>query len=88
MLDHGEADDKLLAILVDDPLLGGIRELEGLPPILVERLMHYFSTYKLDRGSPSAVLVGAPYGRERAEAVVVAGLEDYRIAFPAADPKY
>jgi inorganic pyrophosphatase len=82
MLDHGEADDKLLAVLVDDPLLGHIRELEEVPQAIVERLLHYFSTYKLHRASPPNVTVGPPYGRGRAESVVSAALEDYRAAFP------
>jgi len=82
MLDHAEADDKLLTVLVDDPLLGHIRELEEIPQVIVERLLHYFSTYKLHRGAPANVTVGPPYGRRRAESVVSAALEDYRAAFP------
>jgi inorganic pyrophosphatase len=82
MLDHGEADDKLLAVLVDDPLLGHIREVEEIPQVLVQRLLHYFSTYKIHHGSPADVTVGSPYGRRRAESVVSAALEDYRAAFP------
>jgi inorganic pyrophosphatase len=82
MLDHGEADDKLLGVLVDDPLLGHIHEVEEIPRVLVERLLHYFSTYKMHRGSHPIVTVGPPYGRRKAESVVSAALADYRAAFP------
>ena len=45
---------------------------------LDERLRHYFATYKLRPGRPDEVVVGMPYGRAHAEAVVTASLEDYR----------
>lgn len=81
MSDGGEADDKLLAVMKGDPLLGDARELHDLPPVLVERLTHYFSTYKLKPGAPNAATLGEPYGRAHAEAVVRAALEDYVEAF-------
>ena len=34
---------------------------------------------------PDEVVVGPPYGRAHAEAVVAASLEDYRARFPGAD---
>ena len=60
------------------------REMEDVPADLVGRLTHYFSTYKLARGTPDPVQVGEPYGRAHAEKVVAASLEDYAEAFPAA----
>lgn len=83
MLDGGEADDKIVAILRDDPVFGAIRDIDDVPSVLVERLQHYFSTYKLRRGHAAGVVVGDPYGRERAEAVVSASLADYAERFPA-----
>lgn len=76
MLDGGEADDKIIAILSGDPVFGHIREIEDVPSDLVGRLSHYFSTYKL-RPETGSVRVGAPYGRTRAESVVAAALADY-----------
>lgn len=83
MIDAGQADDKIIAILSDDPVFGDIQELRDLPDILVGRLTHYFATYKLRPASAGAVVVGEPYGRAHAEAVVTASLEDYRQHFPA-----
>ena len=81
MLDGGQADDKILAVLQDDPLYGEIGELEDLPGVLVDRLIHYFSTYKLPRSGDHRVSVGDPYDRHHAESVVTAALSDYRREF-------
>ncbi len=81
MLDGSQADDKILGILRDDPLWGHVRELEDVPGVLVERLVHYFATYKLSPGDAPTVSVGSPYGRAHAEAVVAAALDDYAEAF-------
>lgn len=77
-VDRGEADDKLVAVLNNDLFWGGVREIGELPEILVDRLRHYFHTYKRGLGEPARVEVGAVYGRERAERVVAAAMEDYR----------
>ena len=49
----------------------------GVPAALVDRLQHYFSTYKLLPGSSSAVTVAGVYGRDHAMKVVQASIEDY-----------
>jgi inorganic pyrophosphatase len=84
MRDAGQADDKIVAILRDDPVFGGIRDIGDAPPALIGRLTHYFSTYKLRPESGGSVDVGAPYGRDHAEAVVSAALEDYGERFGGA----
>ena len=83
MVDGEEADDKIIAVMSNDPLLGHIRELEQLPDVLVERLMHYFSTYKQRPNEPSPSIVGDPYGRKHAAAVIEAAIADYRDEFLA-----
>ncbi len=84
MLDGGEADDKIIAVLENDLLYAEIDDLSGLPDILVERMRHYFSTYKLVAGQPATVSIEQVYGRERAERVVEASMQDYREKFGAA----
>lgn len=81
MVDGGLADDKIIGILRDDPVFGHIRSIEEVPEALIGRLMHYFSTYKLRPESAKPVLVGQPYDRSHAEAVVTASLDDYREHF-------
>ena len=78
LLDRGEADDKLIAVLEADFVWGGVTDVRELPPILVERLQHYFSTYKLVPGTQPQIAVQKVYGAEHAARVVEAALEDYK----------
>ena len=84
MLDDGEADDKILAVLVNDPAWGDARDIAEVPPLLVERLLHYFSTYKLRIGEASPTVIRDVYGFERAARVVEAALADYASVYPIA----
>jgi inorganic pyrophosphatase len=81
MLDAGEADDKIVAVLSGDPVWGGVRDIDALPIAIVERLRHYFQTYKSAPGGEVAVSVGPAYGRDHAEAVVRAAADDYAAEF-------
>jgi inorganic pyrophosphatase len=81
MIDAGEADDKILAVLRDDLVYGVIGEVDELPGALVDRLIHYFSTYKRPRTGQHTVSVGDPYSRAHAEAVITAAIQDYRDEF-------
>jgi inorganic pyrophosphatase len=81
MRDAGEADDKILAVLVNDDLWAEVEDISELPPALVERLRHYFATYKLVPGAEVTVALGESYGAEHAHAVVRAAMEDYRERF-------
>ncbi len=77
MVDDGEADDKIIAVLENDNVWGGVNELEDLPEILIERLRHYFSTYKLVPGQDANIFIEEVYSSEHALKVVEASLADY-----------
>lgn len=77
MLDREEADDKIVAVLREDAIWAQARDIGDLPTVLVERLQHYFATYKLRPGEPAHTEIRATYGRERALEVVRAALADY-----------
>ena len=77
MVDNGEADDKIIAVLDNDQFWKDAKEIEDVPPALLERLRHYFATYKLIPGQPSDVHIEKIYNREHALAVIEASLEDY-----------
>jgi inorganic pyrophosphatase len=81
MVDGGDADDKIIAVLNGDFVWGGIEDASALPPILLERLQHYFLTYKLVPGTPPRVRIDRVYGREHAHAVIRAAMEDYAEGF-------
>ncbi len=75
------ADDKIIAVLENDAIYGAASDIDDIPPRLVERLVHYFGTYKMIPGGPSPAFVQAVYGVSHAEQVVLAALEDYRERF-------
>jgi inorganic pyrophosphatase len=77
MVDHGEADDKIIAVLQNDPIWGKAEDIGAIPEILVERLRHYFSTYKLIPGQESLVHVERVFGCDHAKKVIKAAMEDY-----------
>jgi inorganic pyrophosphatase len=77
MVDHGEADDKIIAVLENDAVWGNADDLSAIPGILVERLRHYFATYKLIPGQESQVQIEQVYGCEHARDVVRASMLDY-----------
>jgi len=81
MIDNGEADDKIIAVLENDKFWETVNDVSQLPPVLVERLRHYFSTYKLVPGKESQTYIEAVYGHEHAEEVIMAAIADYDEAF-------
>ncbi len=77
MIDSGEADDKIVAVLAGDNIWGDVHDIEDLPNINAERLQHYFSTYKLVPGKEVDIKVDFIYGREEALKVIEASEKDY-----------
>lgn len=79
MIDKEEADDKIVAVLVNDAVYGNITDLAQVPPKVLNRLRHYFMTYKLSPETIGApVEIAGEYGRKEAQAVIKASLNDYR----------
>lgn len=78
MIDGGEADDKIIAVLDGDNIWGGVEDIDDLPPIKTERLQHYFSTYKLIPGKDVNIKVDTVYGRAEALKVIEAARTDYQ----------
>ncbi|HEY5647282.1 MAG TPA: inorganic pyrophosphatase [Pseudomonadales bacterium] len=81
MLDGGEADDKIVAVLANDEIWSEVRDISQLPERYVARLRHYFSTYKTLPGEPAMVEVGEPYSRQHAVRVIEAAIADYQEEF-------
>lgn len=87
MIDRGEADDKIIAVMRGDALYGEVEKIEDVPDAIIERLSHYFLTYKQmpseDRGSDTKVEITDVYGREEALEVIDRSTADYRDHFEA-----
>ena len=63
MLDGGEADDIIIAVLSNDAIWTNVADIGDLPDQLAERLRHYFVTFKTLPGDKPTVSVGSPYNR-------------------------
>ena len=77
MIDDGEADDKIIAVLENDNIWGDVQDIHDLPAIKTERLQHYFSTYKMEPGRDLDIKVDFVYDREEALKVIAAAEKDY-----------
>ena len=83
MIDKGETDDKILAVLKGDQSYGHYNDITEIPRAMMKRIKHYFLTYKDDPENiiENVVNIAAEYGREEALEVIKAGFEDYNIHF-------
>ena len=85
MVDKGEADDKIIAVMKGDAVYGGVQDLAELPEALRDRLRHYFLTYKqmpAPVGSERRTIeIAEMYGRDEARLVIDLTRQDYDEAF-------
>ena len=86
MIDEGEADDKIIAVMQRDAVFGEARDISDIPDSLIERLEHYFSTYKMVPGVPFNVTISGSYGREHALSVIQAAMADYDEEYGSSAP--
>lgn len=78
LIDHGEADDKIIAVLSDDPVFGGLDSIDDLPAPYLERIKHYFLSYKTMPGEEAKTSISHVYDRDEAYEVINASRNDYR----------
>ncbi len=74
MIDNDEADDKIIAVLWNDKFWEKANDVSDLPTVLVERLRHYFGTYKLVPGKESLTYIESVYNAEHAMEVIKAAI--------------
>ena len=78
MIDKGEADDKIIAVLKQDEVYGHMKDISECPETLVNRLKHYFLTYKNMPGQEKKVVeITHTYGSVEAKEVIVRSRNDY-----------
>jgi inorganic pyrophosphatase len=81
MIDKDESDDKIIAILNNDTVYGHINDVTELPGLVVDRLKHYFLTYKDLPGMESNVVITHTFGKEEAHEIIRRSMEDYHHKF-------
>jgi inorganic pyrophosphatase len=79
MIDGGEADDKIIAILKGDEVYNEWKSMDDCPDALINRLKHYFLTYKQMPGEvpQKTVEITHVYGKEEAHAIIQCSVNDY-----------
>jgi inorganic pyrophosphatase len=82
MIDGNQADDKIIAVMRDDAVYGNWRAISHCPATLVERLRHYFLTYKdAPDASERRVEITHVYDQHDAHEVIRRSQKDYRAEF-------
>ncbi len=83
MIDKNQADDKIVAVLADDPVYTTWKSITDCPSTVIERLRHYFLTYKDLPGSPEErkAEITHVYGVEEAHEVIKLSRDDYRDSY-------
>ena len=82
MIDGEQADDKIIAVLEADLAYGHIKDIKQCPRALVDRLKHYFLSYKQFPGNaPRRVEIVDVYDRVEALDVITRSFSDYQTKF-------
>ncbi len=81
MIDGNESDDKLVAVLNNDAVYMGYNDISELPEMVVDRLKHYFLTYKDLPGNPRDVEITDVFGKEDAHEIIKRSMNDYTKKF-------
>jgi inorganic pyrophosphatase len=88
MIDAAQADDKIVAVLESDLAYGGIEEVSDVPSGLIDRLKHYFLSYKqLPEDAPKKVEIVGVYDRAEALEVIRRSVLDYDREFAVGDKR-
>ena len=78
LLDHNQADDKIIAVLHKHGVYGDYNDISELPKEIIRRLVHYFTTYKDIPGENTKRMVFVnTYGAEEAHDIILRSMKDY-----------
>ncbi|ELR68021.1 Inorganic pyrophosphatase [Fulvivirga imtechensis AK7] len=83
MIDGGEADDKIIAILKGDEVYQNWHSIGDCPDSLINRLKHYFLTYKQMPGEApqKKTEIADIYDKETAYEVIQNSRKDYKLHY-------
>jgi len=82
MIDGDESDDKIIAVLKDDGVYGEYKSIKDCPQNIVDRLHHYFLTYKeAPKENLNKVEITHIYDQDEAYDVIRLSQQDYANRF-------
>lgn len=76
MVDSGEADEKMIAVPVDDPRFNEVKDLADVNPHTIKEIEHFFLTYKKIQNKE--VTVSGFKGKKEAQAAFERGIKLYK----------
>ncbi len=85
MLDGNESDDKIIAVLNNDAVYGDYKDITDCPELVIDRLKHYFLTYKDLPGKERDVEITHTFGIEEAHEIIRRSITDYNHKFDTLD---
>jgi inorganic pyrophosphatase len=78
LIDGTAADDKIIAVLEEDAAFGMLEDVAECPRPILDRLTHYFLTYKeMPAAEPRRIRIAEMYGGEEAQEVIRCSMHDY-----------
>ncbi len=80
MIDGGEADDKIIAVRESDMVYGEWNDVDDIPKPILNRILHYFLTYKEKPGATGEkeIEITHTYGKAEAFEVIKRSQADYK----------
>jgi len=82
LIDNGQADDKIIAVLDNDAIYSAYEDISDVPSPVIERLKHYFTTYKDIPGQTERkCFLTDIYDKEVAYDVIHRSIKDYNEKF-------
>lgn len=85
MIDGNEADDKIIGVLYGDAVYGDYKDINDVPELVIDRLKHYFLTYKDLPGNKANTEITHTYNIEEAHELILCSMEDYQNKFSSLD---
>ena len=81
MIDGNESDDKIIAVLNNDAVYGNYKDITDCPNLILDRLKHYFLTYKDLPGNKANTEITHTFGIDEAYEIIKKSMEDYNERF-------
>ncbi|MEA3504295.1 MAG: inorganic pyrophosphatase [Bacteroidota bacterium] len=81
MIDGNESDDKIIAVMNDDAVYGDYKNISDVPELIIERLKHYFLTYKDLPGQERDVEITETFCVDEAHEIISRSMQDYKKRF-------
>ena len=81
MIDNKQADDKIIAVLYNDAVYGDYGDISDVPPKVLDRLKHYFLTYKDLPGEERDCYITEVRGIKETHHLINLAIEDYHRKF-------